>query len=176
MSENYTMSLHRSRSGLPCLWECGGGLTNTGYARLITSPTGKPKHAIYVRTHGDRCCGNHALIPVKVGDCVVSVDRHWDRVSIMVEHIIAISGDTATVERTDDLISYDAIQAAVAKSQHYHCREPYYIRQLFERQEMPGEVIGNQTLLAVDDDMDDMIAADNDDLEVFEPSIYYDEV
>ena len=41
---------------------------------------------------------------------------------------------------------------------------------------MTSEVIGNQTLLAVDDDMDDMIAADDDDLEVFEPSIYYDEV
>ena len=175
MLENYTMSLHRSRSGLPCLWECGGGLTNTGYARLITSPTGKPKHAIYVRTHGDRCCGNHALIPVKVGDCVVSVDRHWDRVSIMVEKIIAIDDDTATLERTEDLISYAAIEAAVAKSQDYHCREPHYIK-VHGRQKMTSEVIGNQTLLAVDDDMDDMIAVDDDDLEVFEPSMYYDEL
>ncbi|OUN12594.1 hypothetical protein B5G42_06450 [Flavonifractor sp. An91] len=64
----------------------------------------------------------------------MSVDRHWDRVSIQVERIVAIKGDTATIERTDDLICWDAIQAAVAKSQHYHCREPYYIRQLFEEQ------------------------------------------
>lgn len=36
-----TMPLHRSRSGLACLWERGGGLTNTGDAQLVTSPTGK---------------------------------------------------------------------------------------------------------------------------------------
>lgn len=128
-----TILLYRSRSNLVCLWECGGGFTNTGAAQLVTSPTGNPKRAIYIRTHGDLCCGNHALIPVKVGDCVVSVDRHWDRVAVVVERITAIDGDTATLERTDDLISYDAIQAAVAKAQDYHCREPYYIRQFFEK-------------------------------------------
>ena len=134
MLENRLAELCRSKSGLACLWECGGGLTNTGGARLVTSPTGKPKRAIHIRTHGDLCNDNHALIPVKVGDCVVSVDRHWDKVSIKVERITAIDGDTATLERTDDLISYDAIQAAVAKSKDYHCREPYYIQQLFEEQ------------------------------------------
>lgn len=135
MPENIrTMPLHRSRSGLTCLYECGGGLTNTGGAQLVTSPTGKPKRAIHIRTHGNLCNDDHALIPVKVGDCVVSVDRHWDRVSIQVERITAIDGDTATLERTDDLISYDAIQAAVEKSRDYHCRQPYYIQQLFEEQ------------------------------------------
>ena len=134
MLENRLAELCRSKSGLACLWECGGGLTNTGGARLVSSPTGKPKRAIHIRTHGDLCNDNHALIPVKVGDCVVSVDRHWDRVSVKIERITAIDGDTATLERTDDLISYDAIQAAVAKSKDYHCREPYYIQQLFEEQ------------------------------------------
>ena len=129
-----TMPLHRSRSGLACLYECGGGLTNTGWAQLVTSPTGKPKRAIHIRTHGDLCNDNHALIPVKVGDCVVSVDRHWDRVSVKIERITAIDGDTATLEPTGDLISYDAIQAAVEKSRDYHCRQPYYIQQLFEEQ------------------------------------------
>ena len=85
-----TMPLHRSRSGLACLWECGGGLTNTGRAQLVASPTGKPKRAIYIRTHGDLCNGDHAPIPVRVGDCVVSVDRHRDRVAVQVECITAI--------------------------------------------------------------------------------------
>lgn len=153
MSENIrTMPLHRSRSGLACLWECGGGLTNTGDAQLVTSPTGKPKRAIHIRTHGELCCTNHALIPVKVGDCVVDVDRHWDRVSIKVERITAIDGDTATLERTDDLISYDAIQAAVAKSEDYHCREPYYIKQLFEEQPTAQENIEEPVLLEEDDE------------------------
>ena len=134
MSENRLVELCRSKSGLTCLWECGGGFTNTGSAQVITSPTGKPKRAIHISTHGELCCGRHALIPVKVGDCIVSVDRHWDRVSIKVERIMAIDGDMATLEHTEDLISYDAIQAAVAKSKDYHCREPYYIRQLFDEQ------------------------------------------
>lgn len=133
MPENIrTMPLHRSRSGLVCLYECGGGLTNTGGAQLVTSPTGKPKRAIYIRTHGQLCNGDHALIPVRVGDCVVSVDRHRDRVAVQVERITAINGDTATLEHTDDLICWDAIQAAVEKSWDYHCRQPHYIRQLFE--------------------------------------------
>ena len=68
-------------------------------------------------------------------------------ISIQVERITAISGDTAILERTDDLISYDAIKAAVEKSQHYHCREPYYIRQLFEEQ---------PTAQAEDDIMEDI--------------------
>ena len=127
-----TMPLHRSRSGLACLWECGGGLTNTGRAQLVASPTGKPKRAIYIRTHGDLCNGDHALIPVRVGDCVVSVDRHRDRVAVQVECITAINGDTATLEHTDDLICWDVIRAAVEKSWDYHCRQPHYIRQLFE--------------------------------------------
>ena len=129
-----TMPLHRCRSGLACLWECGGGLTNTGRAQLVASPTGKPKRAIYIRTHGDLCNGDHALIPVRVGDCVVSVDRHRDRVAVQVECITAINGDTATLEHTDDLICWDVIRAAVEKSWDYHCRQPYYIQQLFEEQ------------------------------------------
>lgn len=148
MPENIrTMPLHRSRSGLACLYECGGGLTNTGGAQLVTSPTGKPKRAIHIRTHGNLCNDDHALIPVNVGDCVVSVDRHWDRVSIQVERIVAIKGDTATIERTDDLICWDAIQAAVEKSWDYHCRQPHYIQQLFEAQ---------PTAQAEDDIMEDI--------------------
>ena len=75
-----TMPLHRSRSGLACLYECGGGLTNTGGAHLVTSPTGKPKRAIHIRTHENLCNDDHALIPVKVGDCVVS-DRKSTRLN-----------------------------------------------------------------------------------------------
>ena len=142
-----TMPLHRSRSGLACLYECGGGLTNTGGAQLVTSPTGKPKRAIHIRTHGNLCNDDHALIPVKAWDCVVSVARHRDRVAVQVERITAINGDTATLERTDDLICWDAIQAAVEKSWDYHCRQPHYIQQLFEAQ---------PTAQAEDDIMEDI--------------------
>ena len=142
-----TTPLHRSRSGLACLYECGGGLTNTGGAQLVTSPTGKPKRAIHIRTHGNLCNDDHALIPVKAGDCVVSVDRHRDRVAVQVERITAINGDTATLERTDDLICWDAIQVAVEKSWDYHCRQPHYIQQLFEAQ---------PTAQAEDDIMEDI--------------------
>lgn len=138
MSENTcTIALNRSRTGLPCLWESGGGFTNTGRARLITSPTGRAKRAIYVRAHGNLCCDDHALIPVKVGDCVVTVDRYRDKVSILVKRIVAIKGDVATLKRTNAPISCDAIRAAVKKAHDYHCREPYYISQLFEAWDIP---------------------------------------
>jgi len=129
MDANKTVEITRSGSGIPCLFERGGGYTNTGDAQIIADVGGYAKRAICVRTHGDLACGNHALIPVRVGDHIVTVERHRDNVAIQVERITAIHQDTATVVPETALICYDAIAAAVAKSREYHCRTPYYIRQ-----------------------------------------------
>lgn len=128
--------VHRTRSGISCLWERGSAFTNTGTAQLVTNPTGKPKRAIFIRTHGDLCNEDHALIPVEAGDCVVSVERHRNQVSIQVEVIATINGETAILERSDKMLSLDAIQTAIAKSKEYHCRKPFYITQLFKKQKM----------------------------------------
>lgn len=124
----YTVTI--SRSGIPCLWERGGGYTNTGVAQIITDGQGYPKRAIAVRSHGDLACMNHALIPVHEGDHIVTVNRHRDKIAVQVERIASIAGDTATVVPEREPICVDAINAAVAKSEDYHCRTPYYIQEV----------------------------------------------
>ena len=117
-----------SRSGLPCLWERGGRFTNIGDAVIIADQHGNPKKAIHVRTHGMLACDNHALIPVKVGDLIITATRHRDLVDVVVEQISKIEdGNVYTVYHQGSLNGH-AIEAAIAKSDEYHCRTPYYIK------------------------------------------------
>lgn len=123
------IEITRSRSQIPCLWEKGGGWSNTGEAQIIADRQGNPKRAIHIRTHGDLSCRDHALIPVKKGDHVITVFRHRDRVSTQVERIVSIKGDTATLVPEIEPICDETIRAAVDKCNDYHCRTPYYIRE-----------------------------------------------
>lgn len=129
MENNMNMyQLEISRSGIPCLWESGGGYTNTGEAQIITDKQGYPKRALHVRTYGDLACKEHALIPIEVGDHVVTVDRHRDKIAVQVERIVSIEGETATVVPETAPICDGAIWTAAEKSKDYHCRTAYYIQ------------------------------------------------
>lgn len=123
------LNLYRSRSGLPCLWESGGGCTNTGNAAIITDKNGYPKRAIHVRTHGDLCNGDHALIPVSVGDKIILAETHREKVTLVVLKITAIHDDDFDIEPCWTPIAEDAIMAAIAKARDFHCRRPYYIKE-----------------------------------------------
>lgn len=122
------IEITRSKSGYPCLWERGGGYTNTGEAQIITDGQGYPKRAIAVRSHGDLACMNHALIPVHEGDHIVTVNRHRDKIAVQVERIVSIEGDTARTVPETAPICDGAIWAAAEKSNDYHCRVPHYIQ------------------------------------------------
>ena len=117
-----------SKTGSTCLTECGGSYTNTGSARIIADHNGYPKWAIKVFDRGNLACGDHAVIPVQVGDVVITTDRHHDKVALAVERIVSIDGDTANTVPATEAICWDAVEAAVAKSYDYHCRKPYYIQ------------------------------------------------
>lgn len=127
-ASNKTVDITRSKTGLPCLWESGGGWSNTGNAQIITDGQGYPKRAIHIREHGPLACSDHALIPIREGDHIVTVRRHWDRVAVQVERIASIQEDTATLALEAEPICFDAIEAAVAKANDYHCRSAYYIK------------------------------------------------
>lgn len=124
------LKLCHSRSGLPCLWECGGGYTNTGSAAIITDKNSYPKRAIYVRTHGDLCNGDHALIPISVGDKIILAETHREKVTLVVLKITAIHDDDFDIEPCWTPIAESAILAALEKSRSYHCRSPFYIREV----------------------------------------------
>ncbi len=117
-----------TRTGIPAMWEKGGGYTNTGSATIIADRNGYPKRAILERTAGDLACKDHALIPVSVGDVIVSANQHRDRVAVTVERITSIGDGVATVEPCADPICVDALYAAINKANDYHCRTAYYIK------------------------------------------------
>jgi len=87
-----------SKSGLPCLWESGGGATNTGGARIIADRDGQPKKPIYIKRRGQLSCKEHALIPIQVGDYVVEVSHHRRGFHTQIWRITVISDEEVTAE------------------------------------------------------------------------------
>lgn len=122
------INISRSRSGLPCLCESGGALTSSGHATIIADGAGYPKRAIRVFTRGELCNGDHAIIPIRVGDIVVKVETHHDKTAVTVFVISAIYDDGAELEPCATPIAEDAIMAAIAKARDFHCRRPFYIK------------------------------------------------
>ena len=148
-----------SKRGLPCLWECGGGMTNTGEAVIIANSVGLPKNAIYVPRGGQLSCGAHALIPVQTGDIFVIASQHRGDFTINIFRIGDLpkgkspeipgiyygedfesfkiggwsNGEEDPAELIGDLSPVEfyraAVEAAQAKAMCYHCRSPHFIRE-----------------------------------------------
>lgn len=121
--------LEFSKTGLPCMWESGGGATNTGGAKIICSSNGLPKKAIYIPRGGHLSNGEHALIPVAVGDAIVfhSYDRRGTETRLeKVSQIVGDRAHTVTIEMQD--CYKNAVEAATKKSHVYHCREAVYVK------------------------------------------------
>jgi len=119
-----------SKTGIECLWERGGGYTSTGNAEIIANHKGGMKKALFVRKHGDLCNENHALIPVRKGDYIVTAELQWGVTTFKVEEIIDIDSERAVAqcEVVEKIPTYlfDAIEAAIDKCNDYHCRSVYY--------------------------------------------------
>jgi len=135
--------LEKTKKGLPALWEEGGGMSNTGHARIIADSEGQRKKPVFIRTGGHLAIGEHALFIVQEGDVVVDVQRHHDDFDISVKQIKRINQDAEghLVAEMETLAHFnqgewdnediaekykDAITSAKEKSLCYHCREPHY--------------------------------------------------
>ena len=139
------LELTISKTVIPCLWEAGGGYTNTGSATIIAGKDGLPLRPIYIRERGSLACENHALIPVTAGCFVVEADHHREDFIIQTWRVLDIKDDTAQAElaweysegQFGEPASYigklllqnlkAAMDAAVEKATCYHCRAPHYI-------------------------------------------------
>jgi hypothetical protein len=141
-----TFELTISRTGIPCLWEHGGGWSNTGESVIIAGPDASPAKPIYIKRSGSLACARHALIPVHVGSVVIEAQHHRKDFSISVWQIKQINEKTAKAEMiaeysmgewvfntephpeivyTSHLLA--AVEAAQNKATCYHCREPHYV-------------------------------------------------
>ena len=145
-------SIHKSKSGIPCMWETGGGYTNTGDATIIAGPNGEKMKPLYIRRRGELACGEHALIPVQVGSIVIDADHHRGDFHVSIYRITEIrdeeTGTYAPVEllarysegewdiivpetliRIEEAPMSEALEAVREKALCYHCRSPHYIRE-----------------------------------------------
>lgn len=132
------IEIERTKKGYPAFWEVGGGFTNTGYSYIVTNKDGQPKKAIFVRNRGHLANGEHALIPIAVGDLIINADHHWNNFKIFVYRITDFLEEEALVERIAKFSKGEwdtelpvyleaAVQAAIKKATCYHCREPHFI-------------------------------------------------
>jgi hypothetical protein len=127
-----------SKRGYPCLWESGGGLSNTGKAFLIAGPNGDKKTAMYIRTRGQLACEEHALIPVVIGDIVIKTSHHRLDFEIGVWKILSIENETIQLTKlhTFDDGEWDVeppeylepvISTSKRKASAYHCRSAFWV-------------------------------------------------
>jgi hypothetical protein len=150
------MKIERTKKGLPALWECGGGYSNTGEATIIAGPNGEKKKPVYIRRRGSLACDNHALFVVHEGDTVIQSSHHRGDFHNKVYRLVAIRGDKAELEliaeffhgqwdtgQIGEKLEADlarmaagepptmelsiAVQMAEVKATCYHCREPHYV-------------------------------------------------
>lgn len=127
-----------SRSGMPCLWEKGGGATNTGNSQIIAMPDGSKPRALYIKGRGHLSGGEHALVHIVPGMYVIRADHH--RLDFVIEIYQITSVDIEEIRGTlvNDLKEdwwnppldekfEEAVRAAKDKANHYHCREPHFV-------------------------------------------------
>lgn len=143
------IGLELSKRQIPCRWEMGGGLSNTGDASVISNRHGGPKPAIYVRTAGQLACSWHALVPVEQGDFFVMARHHREDFTITICEVIGIvkstneEGNPIATALVREVNSFSegewdipleeklqaVVKAAMSKATCYHCREPHYVKQ-----------------------------------------------
>lgn len=124
-----------TKSGIPVIWERGGGFTKTGEAQIVCKPNGGKKIPLYVPTSGHLACENHALFAIHVGDLVII--RHYghgEDICEVWECTNPESGDFTMIlsysdgewDKNPPTELIPAIEACFRKADKYHCREVYW--------------------------------------------------
>lgn len=136
------MTIELSKKGLPCIWEQGGAYSNTGDSILIGDAFGNPKKAIYVKRKGELSCGEHALIPLRKNDVIVTASQWRCDFTINIYRIIDfdLEKKIANLELVNsfscgewdkelDHIYKEIVDVAKDKATSYHCRNAMYIKE-----------------------------------------------
>ena len=128
-----------TKSGLPSLSEYGGGSSNNGFARIISSINGKRKKPIYVPSKGDLINNHHAWFVIKENEIIVTSSHLEGDFNIKVlkakeinfynkKIILELIENYKDNNQNDYFNSkyFEAIKAAVEKSKMYHCNRAVY--------------------------------------------------
>lgn len=136
------IKIELSKKGIPCIWEEGGSYTNTGDSTIVSDMHGVSKKPIYICRSGHLSCSQHALIPIRLNDLVITASHHRRDFSISICKIVSVNKEEKAAELETinsfsrgewdvDLQKYlvDAVEAAKAKATCYHCRNPHFTKE-----------------------------------------------
>ena len=135
-----------TKSGKIAIWESGGGRTNTGEAVIIASQDGSKKKACFIRRHGHRSNGLHALFLLFAGDWIIRARKGDPEFQIQVfkctDRCIEYDDNGDPIPAVYAVCVYQkqlgewdqpipgfleaAVEAAWNKAHCYHCREMHY--------------------------------------------------
>jgi hypothetical protein len=139
--EVFTMNVvGRSKTGLPTITENGGGMTNTGSCQVVCGANGEALKPLFVpRGYSN---GVHAIFVARPGLHLVSSGRDRSGEWVTISRIEAIGTEDEPDELvTEDVYEYEngdgnipekfqaAADAALEKTNCYHCREPHWSKQ-----------------------------------------------
>lgn len=137
------LKVETDKNGNACLFEFGGAIARLiflGAAQIITGPNGEKKEAELIKSGSNIANGNHALIPIEVGDYVINVTGCNDMTLISIYKITSIDEDgvddrccaVETIEEnsTAARLLEPAIVAALEKAETLHCRKAMYIKEI----------------------------------------------
>jgi len=128
------MSKKRNRTPwdkIPKDYESGGAYTNTGEATIIADEYGFPKKPLQIFNRGNLACSNHAVFWIHDNDIKITLTRHRGVVKTLKMYRANVHGSEVIWEEAPfENICPDAIDAAISKSYDYHCRTPYYIKEV----------------------------------------------
>lgn len=132
-----------SRNGLTCMWESGGGYTNTGYATLIANDEYGKKKPIFIKKSGERACNEQALIVVRPGHVICKTHHHQGQHTTTIYRIVEIYQEEGVYKARCEITNsfedgtwsclpskelMDMARAAWEKAESYHSRTPVWVK------------------------------------------------
>lgn len=130
------INIEKSNNNIPCVWENGGGYSNTGRAIIVAGLYGEKLKPLYVRKKGQLACSDHALIEVRIGYMIIEAEHGRGDFDISIYAVVDPENGIVKIIHSYTMGSWDrkpplylksAIDAAKRKALFYHCREPLYI-------------------------------------------------
>lgn len=127
----------RSKKGHPVLFESGGGNLRSGSATLICGSRGERKDPIKIMVEGHTCNSDHALVPVAIGDYIITGTRekidilkvdsfNFDKLFV---NVVPVRTWTEEEGWDDELPKHLdlVVYAYFDKVNCYHCKHSHYV-------------------------------------------------
>jgi len=143
----YQQLVELSKSGLPVMWESGGGCSNTGSSVVIAGENGQKLKPLFIQRRGHLSNDRHALFVIEVGHFIVEISiSRGSTKSAKISRVIEINENVEYYGINYKKITLETVNtwsqgewsvpleekflevgtAGFNKACDYHCRTVYY--------------------------------------------------